>query len=340
MSKSSDTRRAKKRVAKKRVAKKRNVLQKGGNETYSLTLEIIPIYKNSLSLYRYDTNSKEWNYVKNEKRVNKKQMKILSYNLWGALKDSNSPLFAFDNRSKCIIKLLKSCNADVLCLQEVSKVWLEYLLNNDWLKKNYYCTEKNGDRVHIKFGLGNVIFSKFPLDNIIEYGLASLQMDTALYAEILVNDKTISLVTSQLHSQSEYTDFRIIQLKTIFNDILREKENAIFVGDYNFGDNVQKWKENNYLDKSYKDAYRDLYPDNGKNPGYTEDTEINEMRYMMKKSHKQERFDKLMYKSNFITPIKFDIIGKDKIGSVTFENSKIGIWPSDHFGIYCEMKTQ
>lgn len=310
------------------------------HEAYPLTLKIEPLYKNKYMLYRYNIANQKWRCVKNsshdntcfdflEKPIKKDNIKIISYNIWGALKDMNSPLFAFDMRAKAVSDILETENADIICLQEVSKIWIEYLLDQKWLQNKYYCTEKDGERVNIKFGLSNVIFSKFPLANITEYGLISMQMDMALYVEILVNGQNISLVTSQLHSQSEFREFRIMQLLTIFGIILKDKEQAIFVGDYNFGDDIYKWKENQYIDKSFQDAYRNLYPDASKNQGYTEDTNINIMRYMIKKSNKQERFDKLMYKGVNIKPTSFEILGKNQIGSV--EN--IAIWPSDHFAI-------
>ena len=74
----------------------------------------------------------------------------------------------------------------------------------------------------------------------------------------------------------------------------------------------------------------------------------------MKEAHKRERFDKLLYRSKNIKPVKFKILGKDKIcqgmpngvspnserclGEIDYKNKKVGIWPSDHFAISVVLK--
>ncbi len=312
--------------------------------THTLTIRIQTLYQDNLGLYRYDDSKNEWRCVKNtikdecfaylpdDINNNKLELKLASYNIWGALKDTKSPLFAFDIRSEAINDLLRQQDADIIFLQEVSEQWLDYLQSQKWIRDNYYCTEKNGKRVNTTFGISNVIFSKLPLANVTAYGLLSMQMDEALYVETIINDQYFYFVTSQLHSTEEFRDFRIMQLKTIFDILLKDKPNAIFIGDYNFGDG-EKWVENDHLDKSFTDAYRVLYP---KEDGYTEDTQINEMRYMVKEKHKQERFDRALFKSDHLTVNEFEIFGKNQVGSVKYKGKDVGIWPSDHFGISLE----
>jgi endonuclease/exonuclease/phosphatase family metal-dependent hydrolase len=309
--------------------------------THTLTLKIQTLYKDNLGLYRYDDSKEEWRCVKNNIKdecfaflptdisINKDELKLVSYNIWGALKDTTLPLFAFDIRSDAVNDLLREQDADIIFLQEVSEQWLDYLQSQDWIRKNYYCTEKNGKRITTTFGISNVIFSKLPLANVTAYGLLSMQMDEALYVETIINNQHYYFITSQLHSTEEFRDFRIMQLETIFNLLLKDKQNAIFIGDYNFGDG-EKWIENDYLDKSYTDAYRVLYP---KEDGFTEDTHINEMRYMVKEKHKQERFDKMLFRSDKLIVDKFEIFGKEHVGTVKYKGKDVGIWPSDHFGI-------
>jgi tyrosyl-DNA phosphodiesterase 2 len=217
-----------------------------------------------------------------------------------------------------------------ICLQEVSGRWLNFFLNLDWIKNNYYCTDNSTWRIDESFGLSNIIFSKYPIQDAYHYGLMSVQMDAYLTIKIMDN---INIGTFQLHSSAEFTDFRIGQLRTI-SDLIKGQEKIILCGDFNFGDG-EKWVENETITalfNKFTDVWKDKYPDN---KGYTEDTDINIMRYKVKdpQKKKQERFDKYLIKELEYNEI--EIFGKDSIESRTIEPNTI--WPSDHFGLYCEM---
>jgi hypothetical protein len=54
---------------------------------------------------------------------------------------------------------------------------------------------------------------------------------------------------------------------------------------------------------------------------------------MVKEKHKQERFDKMLFRSDKLIVDKFEIFGKEHVGTVKYKGKDVGIWPSDHFGI-------
>ena len=391
------------------------------------------LYKIDLDLHKF-VNAK---WKKKECSKVKENIKILTYNLWGAYKDKLKypKYYNINIRGNGFIKLLNKFNPDVCCLQEVSKDWLKFLLKSEYIRKHYFITDINSNRVFMHYGLDNIFLTKIKLDNIVVYGLPSMQMDSFLtcninginlgtfqlhsgggYADfkkgndffryfkiISVNNKKIDddgryktkaspdfaarkafsqltkkyksnklvfvikettkgyskkeygpylgekiklkkpltikykdqnginkpilikyetkvkLVKDDKENNCVYTDFRKLQLQTILN--IFENDNFMITGDFNFTDG----DEENKLLKKLKDPWNIK-----KNPGFTEDTYINKMRFNLKGKHKQVRFDKFMYNKNKIKVIKQNIIGKEEI--------KDGIWVSDHFGLITEIK--
>ena len=290
-----------------------------------ISIPVKPLTKEELGLYKYDEKEKIWKKVLqfSKKTSQKRNLKILTYNIWGALKDIKYEEYAFDIRKNAVMKIIENSNADIVCLQEVNAHWLNFFRENEFIKKNYYSIESGTNRVTTKWGLSTTIFSKIPLYNVMDYGLPSLQMDNVLICNFDINNKKYTIATSQLHSSKEWTQFRILQLQVIF-DLLKSEENVIFAGDFNFGDG-QNWIENDYIDQSYTDVWKQLKP---YDPGYTEDTYINIMRFNIKKKHKQERFDKVLYKSSHLNPTSIELKGMERI-----KHSKLDTWPSDHWAV-------
>lgn len=83
-------------------------------------IKIQTLYADELKLYKYDNDWKRWRWVHNEenkvkkRKVTKTKMKIVSYNIWGALKDTKLPLFAFEKRSPALNKILEDEKADII----------------------------------------------------------------------------------------------------------------------------------------------------------------------------------------------------------------------------------
>ena len=132
-----------------------------------------------------------------------------------------------------------------------------------------------------------MIFSKYPMSNITVYGLPGYMLSTLLSADIHIDDNLILINNVHLHSGKEYEAFRIAQLKTI-NEIIerrlsiRDYQDSIIAGDFNFSDG---WPECDYLDlNAYHDAWKTHFPEE---KGYTEDTDINRMRFLVKQKRKQ-----------------------------------------------------
>ena len=140
------------------------------------------LYKIDLDLHKF-VNGK---WKKKECSKVKENIKILTYNLWGAYKDTLKypKYYNINIRGNGFIKLLNKFNPDVCCLQEVSKDWLIFLLKSEYIRKNYFITDINSNRVFMHYGLDNIFLTKIKLDDIVVYGLPSMQMDSFLTCNI------------------------------------------------------------------------------------------------------------------------------------------------------------
>jgi tyrosyl-DNA phosphodiesterase 2 len=66
--------------------------------------------------------------------------------------------------------------------------------------------------------------------------------------------------------------------------------------------------------------------------GFTEDTAINHMRFDSTNKHRQVRFDRVLVKGTAWAPASIDLLGTEAI-STTHPR----VFPSDHFGVMCEV---
>src|SRR5690606_13346103 len=98
-----------------------------------------------------------------ETLTNKTKFKLISYNVWGAHQDSQSPYFQFELRAKAILYILEQESPDIICLQEVSKDWALKILNNDYIRTHYFSTDAAPDRMERYFGLSQITLSKYPI---------------------------------------------------------------------------------------------------------------------------------------------------------------------------------
>ncbi|MGE0492969.1 MAG: endonuclease/exonuclease/phosphatase family protein [Vulcanimicrobiota bacterium] len=132
----------------------------------------------------------------------------------------------------------------------------------------------------------------------------------------------VTVANVHLESTAAQRDRRLEQLAEVF-DFLERFPRVVLVGDFNF---APDWPENQRLPCHYLDAWQELHPDD---PGYTEDTELNGMRLALSGQPKRVRFDRVLCKG--MTPGRIDLVGTVPVAG----NPEL--WPSDHFGLVCEV---
>merc|ERR1719491_1823196 len=114
-----------------------------------------------------------------------------------------------------------------------------------------------------------------------------------------------------------------------------ESSFTAFVGDMNL---CSSWLgENSYLDEHFDDVWTQLH--GCREPGFTEDTQINLMRLQRHKKSKQVRFDRILVEKNIEAECwharYIDLLGTCEISKVVDRfggGGELSVFPSDHFG--------
>ena len=92
-------------------------------------------------------------------------------------------------------------------------------------------------------------------------------------------------------------------------------------------------KKNAQIDPAFQDVWGQL---RSNEPGYTEDTSINRMRYLIKGKHKRVRFDRVLLK-NMDQDFGWTASSIELIGTEPISPNQPDVFPSDHFGLLCRI---
>ncbi len=222
------------------------------------------------------------------------------------------------NRIKELIKLLKKTDADIITLQEVDNLLFNTITNDSIINNKY----------NFKIKLENnrpvgelLILSKFKIDSSYYLKLPKTRMGRyVLFNIVVINNQKFTIATSHLESRLTDNIVRAEQLDLIFAN-LRNKTNAIFTADFNFGD--FEYPETSYFDTNFIDVWKEIH--NNKN-GYTWNIEYNVLAnrnsYVGEPSR---RLDRVLFKSNYIKSKYINIIANEPV----LINKEI-IFLSDH----------
>jgi exonuclease III len=307
------------------------------------------------------------------------EFKIVTYNIWGLFKKSNDDHAnnfikkTMEMRMKEVSNEITKNDPDIICFQEMTDITYQ-ILNKEIGHKYAYKYEKDFNHEKVKLERNRdvevCIFSKYPIKNTKIYGLSGNQR----YNDSLMIAEFPNLIIFNCYLQSgsifspgqenlwfHYSRCRIDQIreiKKIIDDILKKDINKpiIMLGDFNFhldGDKkywIETHEFNNFLQDSWKKT-------NHNNDGFTENTDINRMRWNLKLHEKKVRYDGILYKN--IIPLESHIIGNKPIklnesDSEDFkkyilknninlkyspdDNKSLELFPSDHFGVITKFK--
>jgi len=232
----------------------------------------------------------------------------MTYNIWGLAKnDKLKHLFGL--RKSFLERTILEADADILCLQEMSQYAYEQM--EDSLIAAYpfaseipYPTSARGRAVD------TYLLSKFKPSRVTLYGLTGvLGYENALLVVEYPNLVIFNLYSQagsrhspgQEHKWIHYSRCRYDIMETIYDMIQRRYKNRsmIICGDFNFdldGDKAE-WPEIEMLERykafGFRDTFRIANPDD---PGLTEDTDLNPMRWNQKLVEKKYRYDAIFYK--------------------------------------------
>ena len=209
-------------------------------------------------------------------------------------------------RLPVILKYIESYNADIICLQEITINMKKVIMDNKFIKNNYYVTS-NEPKI-----FGQMILTKYkPLSqNMITFDgnhmKKYLHMIFSNNQSELIEIYNIHLTSNQQIQSDKKRDGQIDQL---FNEI-REKK-VIIAGDFN---NDDKMDYNNFYD-----TWDVINPNK---EGYTFDYIENQLTSKTTKSFIRTRIDKFLFR--YVKPNTINL---------AFNKPIDGIWASDHFGL-------
>jgi tyrosyl-DNA phosphodiesterase 2 len=288
-------------------------------------------------------------------------LSIMTYNIWGLPPKNDFVFKLMKIRINLIADIVIKNNPDIICFQEVSLIPLQILKKRlSLIYKYQYETDYFFDEIlERNREVETITFSKYPVSNYQVYGLdGNLRYNNSLirteFSNFVLYNVYLQAGSKKSPGQEyywfHYTRCRIDQLKRIKELIEKDTKPVIICGDFNFHlDGGDEWLEYNEIKDYFKDSWTDL----NKKDGFTENTDINTMRWNLKFQEKKVRYDGILYKSNNIYPFFSKIVGKkslplnnkmtqlfiknfvsDEHHKIKYNNKKtINIFPSDHFGV-------
>ena len=271
----------------------------------------------SLPIGGYNPTTQAWRYMDTPTEdVQRDTITLATFNIWFGEHYAEA-------RYDAISDLLEPHLPDFIAFQEVIPKSLQQFLSKPWIRENYTVSDINGSTLD---DYGVVLFSRIPSTAMKLLHLPSFMGRNLLLVETVVNGSPLTIATAHLESMKRSAEMRGSQLKRTF-DYLKSSENVVIMGDFNF---CSSWEEeNDRIDLSYHDVWSLIHDDD---PGYTEDTSINLMRYMLKGKHKRVRFDRILLKGTNWRPTAIELLGTQPIA-----HDHPDVYPSDHFGLLCRM---
>ena len=234
-----------------------------------------------------------------------------------------------DQRLPALFREMRDADADVIALQEVAPWFLEAVRRERTLSAYSFCevAGRGADRG------GQAFLSKVDVRNPYSVDLPGRQQRTALLVEVHVGGPPLVLATTHMESFLEDGPTRAAQLDTIFGALNRSSSSSrssglVLCGDLNFGDGEEP--ETGRLDESYVDVWKTLRPGDA---GYTWDMERSEMaRAGSFVGEASRRLDRVLLRSEEWRGESINIVGNAPV------NDDRRVFPSDHFGLVCELR--
>lgn len=224
-------------------------------------------------------------------------------------------------RYQAIADVLSREAPDVMVFQEVTAPAVEVLLGQDWIREGYQRAEATGWRTG---NYGHLMLSRVPMLRATYVRLPTRAKRGVLRAEVDVGGGALTVGSVHLDSGKASAGLRKRQLRTAFRDV-GSRSDVVLLGDFNMRDH-----ENDGIAASFVDVWPQLRPGE---PGFTEDTSINAMRFDSTGKERHVRFDRVLVKSGDWTPTRIELLGTEPISP-----DLPRVFPSDHFGLVCRLE--
>jgi endonuclease/exonuclease/phosphatase family metal-dependent hydrolase/2'-5' RNA ligase/uncharacterized protein (UPF0248 family) len=207
---------------------------------------------------------------------------------WNILKDTHSPELTYNTtRLPAILAQIKESNADIIALQEVSKMFWRELLAQDWARK-YYVSDLPTSDIFTQDSV--VILAKMPF--IVTEHIFSVHK-RLLIARLQVQDAPLHVTTVHLTSDmsANSNEKRAQQLQVFFDWANAVQGDAIVLGDFNANSDEQARL---FAGKGFVDAWLQLHPEDD---GYTYYPQKNVLASLLSPSQQARRLDAMHVRS-------------------------------------------
>ncbi|MGU3501490.1 endonuclease/exonuclease/phosphatase family protein [Mycobacterium sp. C31M] len=236
------------------------------------------------------------------------RISLATYNIWC------DPWHA-EQRYRTIADELSHHAPDIMVFQEVTETARRVLLEQPWIRERYLSAAVTGGYVG---NYGMLLLTRLPVGEVTYGGLPTERSRGYLTACYRIGGHPLTVVGIHLESGKAADQLRDQQLGEIVGSV--RDADAVFLGDFNLRD-----AENGIIPADFRDVWPILRPDE---PGYTEDTTINLMRYDMDDKHRHVRFDRVLLKGERWAPESIELLGREAIAPELPR-----VFPSDHFGV-------
>lgn len=291
-----------------------------------------------LPVYRYDARTHAWVEAERPARDSEihpapTEISVATFNVLFDLYDPE--LLATRRRTAATVSLLRSVDADVIALQEVTEPFLRALLEKQWVREHYFVSD--GPAASTVEPYGQVLLSRFPFSSLSQ---CVFTRDKRIIAgELALPGGSLWVATLHLTSNRVASGgaARATQVQTLL-DWARSLEgqgsgspDVALVGDFNFGDDAPELQL--FQRAGFVDAWTALKPGDA---GYTFDPSRNALAAFTTTSGTRQRLDRVLVRSasGRLVPHQVGLFAEEPLQGAPAPGGD-ALFASDHFGLSC-----
>ncbi len=275
------------------------------------------------TVYKY--NGSSWIATTPEiKTRDADHLAIASYNvLTNRFADTDTQLA---KRIPAIVELLKSMQAQIICLQEVTTELLQHLLAQEWMYR--WHVSDTAQTLNVEKGL--VLLSQFPFA-LVEHSFSPQKnclVGSFAFEKSEIHVAVVHLTSNRAENASQ---IRQKQLQQVANYLHSLSGTQLIAGDFNM-------REPESMDAlkihQWTDSWPQLHP---QKEGYTFDPSANPLAAANTLTGLPGRLDRILVRNGNSRwkPQQMQLFGKEPI-----DDTDGKIYPSDHFGICLQLVQQ
>jgi poly(A) polymerase len=240
-------------------------------------------------------------------------------------------------RIPAALSLLRSVDADLIALQEVTEPFLRALLATPWVREHYVLSDGPGAATVKPYG--QLLLSRFPFASLSQ---CILSRDKRVIAgELRLKGGPLWVATLHLTSQrSAPGSTRVAQLRLLSEWAKAlgahgpEAPDVVLAGDFNVGEDAPEAQH--FLQDGFVDVWPLLRPGE---PGYTFDPERNALAMAMTATGRRQRLDRVLVRSpsGRLAPRAVTLFGEAPLPPPEAPTGG-PLFTSDHFGVSCVLR--